>query len=1356
MDESQQINVDEETASYDHPLAEYDDDPLLILTGSAGAGKTYELEELHKSLLSAKYAVNRVRMCEMRDGYMLVERGLNDTLNQALNSKQKTYLLIDALDESIHPQILDRLSEHLQSLSPEDRSHLRIRATSRSSYFATSLALQEDIQRISTTMEGHRVLELAPLNDEQIKRAAELCSVDSPDAFIGKVHEKKLRDLAATPSTLDLLLGLYLQSGDFPPTRSEVFEQGIVLRLDAEVNRPNALEWSLERIMDAMGATAALLLLSSNTFVQASAGQSTAPDVSLPLHEARKLAPFDTASMKETTRFFQSPLFDGGHGEDALGGYVEIGSRNFAEFLAGRYLSRTSEQQNHSPSTQDLLALLSVGEDPRRGVRPDLFEVAGWIAALAPEGIFDHLLGTDPDVILLGDPSMLSGEKKAVLISVLTDWVSERRLNAYELGRAGLGGLSHPGLTDQVEVLLGSEADSPQVLFGLELYSANELVKLTPLVVQIATDRNYPVHVRRLALLALEEAPCSDEQLAELKPLLSDNNGDPFYSLRAPASRVLFPPVMSGREFMQALSLPTTGDLSSRDIDNSFGYFLEYELPPKLDRDGISAAFENIAELIQDEAAAHLVDRKLGDFAGALLSRAAHMSGLLTEEAEQVVIPGFRDQVLAWMRRSVHGGSDKFYQLWRSSSALRAYGLALVSEEADGYWGNLFWKDLNRLVKAVGSAEGLAKHNYMVMLWRRTQNLEGIPVRLGLLSDPEFVAFAAERRNLSPGATAEEVGRDLEQQADTWREWDAEKEQKSSDENSGSDEDAEWSPERIVSKAEAWPEIWSQLHAPERYRSGSDWTAFPSWNDLSEGCQEKAVGLAEQYVEAVGAEWQGKWRKASQGSLNEPLYAALRLLSEQGHLAEKTAWLPTFVSLALERSPGQDRWAEFALDAWQLDPLSARRSAMHVTSRLTSTGTITRASLALFAQHDGLLARALSEIICREDLSAEFTAEIARVLLASGHDSTMESLSAVLSRSADRRRVAAVAVAILSSGNDLAPLWERLETDQAAADTLITSLEGLWYAHTRVKLNVDPGQRCMLMGLAVSYASRAFKPQRPLYGSYTPTTIDDVESWIGQQATVLVDGGHYEALEVFVAEHPRYAYLPHRAWISWRRQVSAAYRYTVRDLVKQLNNLELRPIGSAMELLCVVLESLTRYQDWLDEGAVYDIWHDVRPTLLGLPAKKDGKKLHNVLIPYREEPASDHLARFMARDLKQVIIRREVRTTKRGRTDVEVTAIDADGNEVQTIVEVKGSYHKDATEIQSQLVDRYLGDPEVTGVFLVFDFWTESWSKLDRTARRHGKKTTGQVLVAALEQAHQAISEKGRVAWRIVQASYPG
>jgi hypothetical protein len=210
------------------------------------------------------------------------------------------------------------------------------------------------------------------------------------------------------------------------------------------------------------------------------------------------------------------------------------------------------------------------------------------------------------------------------------------------------------------------------------------------------------------------------------------------------------------------------------------------------------------------------------------------------------------------------------------------------------------------------------------------------------------------------------------------------------------------------------------------------------------------------------------------------------------------------------------------------------------------------------------------------------------------------------------------------------------------------------------------------------------------------------------------------------------------------------------DLVAQINDLTLRQISTPYGLLEVVVEALGRYQQWIDDGAVYDLWNDFRPALLGLASRSEGgAKVPDVVVPRREEPVSDHLARFLSLDLPRVIVRREVRTPKRGRTDVEITVVDDSGSEMRTIVEVKGSYHREATHVQSQLVDRYLRGNEATGVHLVFDLWTPVWSKLDQTAEGRARTLTGGKLDAALREAMSTVDEGDRVRVCVIRAPFP-
>ena len=1347
-----------EGVGYDHPLAEYDGVGLLVLLGAAGAGKTHELERLEEALLEAGEAHERIRVREAGDGYELAERLLDDAVRGDLGSGRTVYLLVDALDESADPRVLDRLSSRLRRMDEEARQRIRLRVTSRSSYHSASLDLRADLTRIGGLLGSSLALEIQPLSREQVATAAATRGLPDPEGFVARVRERRVLPLAEVPGSLNLLLDLYAEAGDLPATRMGVYDEGLRLRLSS-LGRANALAWSPEQFMDGVGAVAALLLLSGKTFVQADAGTRVDPSVGVPLHEVRRLRPLQDLPESELAKFFHSGLFEGAVAGPHLGGLVEIRSREFAEFLAARYIALPSEEGGRPPSEDDLLALLAVEVDPRRGVNPALFSVAGWAAAFNPDALFDHLLDTDADALLLGDPGVLSCDRKRHLVDELVALVSARRVSPYDLRRMGLAGLRHEGVEEQARPLLaeGAARDGLPTILGLGLFAATKAEALAPHVVAITLDAEFPLHVRNVALDALEEASLAPEHLAPLLPLLADDAGDPFFSLRAAAATLLYPGVVSAAELFAAMALPPP-DKDEEGVDFSFRFYLTHELPPLLDAAGVEAAFLATWPLVEGKRGGWGIGRAIEAFEDALLQRAVELSGLSAEAGRAAEVAGLADHLLAWTHRNDYSRSGDLSQTWRSSAPLRMFVLALAAQGGSGReFSRLFSDDRDAIADLLPASSGQERAFYTELLWAITQNLQGVPVRLRLLSDDGFKAYAAQRYGLPPDSPAEAVAEKIEETAAEWLRWDEERERSRSEPESGVQGEEAVDPNVVVAEASDWTEVWGRLHRVRLSGFNADWTTFPDWERLSEPNRERALALAEAHLAegGPGEGWSEHWREARQSGEVNAAHAALGLLCDHDRYPGDARWVATLVALALTSGQSEERWRRYALTAWNSDAALAREAALH-TALGSGVGVHTnKESLVAFAGHDPALVEALGEALSTDGMQPETARLAASVMVEAAFDKVSSTIAAVLRKASDPKLVAAVAVPLLQSGHDLPELWERLASDRGAGASVVARLASRHFEHDEDPINVTPEQRRVLLSHAVTAFPPSALPKRPLSGSYTPTGIDDVQAWVGRQASLLVEEGEYEVLEAFVEEHPRYGYLPHRAWVSWRAKRASEAPWSVPDLVAQLNDLNLRRISTPYDLQRVVLESLGRYQRWLDDGAVYDLWSDFRPTLLGLPAREEGKKLPDVVVPRREEPASDHLARFLSLDLPRIIVRREVRTPKRGRTDVEVTVVDREGREVRTIVEVKGSFHSKATDVQSELVDRYLTDNDATGIHLVFDFWTPVWSKLDRTFYGRSKNMTGSALEEALRVAVGSVTESHRVETFVVKAPFP-
>lgn len=193
------------------------------------------------------------------------------------------------------------------------------------------------------------------------------------------------------------------------------------------------------------------------------------------------------------------------------------------------------------------------------------------------------------------------------------------------------------------------------------------------------------------------------------------------------------------------------------------------------------------------------------------------------------------------------------------------------------------------------------------------------------------------------------------------------------------------------------------------------------------------------------------------------------------------------------------------------------------------------------------------------------------------------------------------------------------------------------------------------------------------------------------------------------------------------------------DFATLMSDAEKRVVDSGDQLLCVVLESLQRYQETLHDelSGVRDLWD-----------KRDDS-----WRPIDEPDLSDRIARHLRIDLQNrgLAVNREVKI-RRGRpgvegqqTDIYVDAVAPTDNvgtcsRISLIIEVKGCWNDEVhAAMQSQLVDRYLHENSCGhGLYLVGWFLDDAWDAADGRRGKARRHFTGSIESACKDFAQQA------------------
>ena len=403
-------------------FSEFIDQPNIVLLGDPGAGKTH----LFRSFTAAA------------DGIFF-------TVRNFLNSPpvpDGATLFIDALDEKRAGRgDDDAIDGMVQKLFASPPGKVRISCRERDWLGASDLAA---FQLYFDQHGGVIVLSLQALSVDEQKGILLTQGIDDPDAFLNEAAQRGLEDFLTNPQNL-IMLAQVVRSGDWPKTRSELFETFTRLLLtehNPERARAGEGVYGADELRATAGAACAVRLISDVAGISLS-DQNDNPDYP----SYRTIGLLDSGKIRAALgrRVFTTA------GEQDTVDYIH---RTTAEYLAAAWLA---QRICGGLPIGRLRSLIGIDGHPAAELRG----LHAWLAVFLPEHA-DQLIDADPyGVLTYGDAASLSPSLRWRLLEALSrlsqidpwfragNWSSER-----------LGGLSSPEMVDAFREILNSSASN--------------------------------------------------------------------------------------------------------------------------------------------------------------------------------------------------------------------------------------------------------------------------------------------------------------------------------------------------------------------------------------------------------------------------------------------------------------------------------------------------------------------------------------------------------------------------------------------------------------------------------------------------------------------------------------------------------------------------------------------------------------------------------------------------------------------------------------------------------------------------------------------------------------------------------
>jgi hypothetical protein len=472
------------------PLETYQDQPVIVLLGERGVGKS-DVLLVEAARLKADGAdqyfldLPRLRTDDRSAQKLAAALGLEQ------DGGPPRFVLLDNLDEAIDngPGAWELLPGFLDDLGAEGRSRLRLRIACRSSRFPASFRAELDAM-----WPGHvRYLGVAGLTRADVVIAAECNGLDT--ALVDQLERRRLVPLASWPVTLNPLLAAAAQGSPLPENAEQAFAQACE-RLCTETNpgRRDAIRSGHPSAADLLAAgrrlAAAFQFGEGDTLAELPEDGPGLPLVTL----ARGNEPDGAGRQVPCTEHLLRKLT-----ESAL--MSALGPRrwgfchhSFQEFLAAQYV------EAHRFSKQVRRSILMAGQGSSRHVIASQREVAAWLAT-SDTGLFEEILACDPEALLLADPGTLPAAGRHRLAGTLLDLA--RKDFTVQLDPLLLHRLDHPELAAQLAPHLSAGRPLNELYATLLIARACPQPALTSQLLALAEDAGIPENLRSLAVQAV-------------------------------------------------------------------------------------------------------------------------------------------------------------------------------------------------------------------------------------------------------------------------------------------------------------------------------------------------------------------------------------------------------------------------------------------------------------------------------------------------------------------------------------------------------------------------------------------------------------------------------------------------------------------------------------------------------------------------------------------------------------------------------------------------------------------------------------------------------------------------------------
>jgi predicted NACHT family NTPase len=1311
-----------------------------VLLGEPGLGKSTALWQYRGGVEAGAARTGTAILWKDLNAYQSEERLIRAVFEDSrftawAAGDRVLHLFLDSLDECLLR--IDTLTCLLsEELARFPISRLRLRLACRTAVWP---ALLEHRLRELWGDASVGVYELTPLRRRDVAEGAQRSRIDA-DALLAEIDRREASPLASRPVTLLFLLRAFQRGEGWPRTQVDLYLRGCEqLCTESSESRRAARRMgqiSPRQRMAVASRVAAVSLFCASPVLWTGGTAGDVPEGYLPLEDLLGGTEDVDGNPVEVTEATVREVLDTGlfsaRGLERIG----FSHQTYAEFLAADYLVR----RGLAPR-QILSLILHPGGDGR--VVPQLQEAAAWLAALVP-AVREHILRTDPQVLLRSDVATMSAQTREALVGSLLQLFDEGALIDSDWGeRASYRKLAHSGLAEQLRPYISDRAKNIIVRrVAINIANACHLRDLQHILADVALDRTDKEHVREQAVVAVMRMGDRDARV-QLKPLLTpDASDDSQDELKGAALLALWREDLPVEELFPALT-----PAKRRSFVGLYDRFIRDALIDRLRPEDLPALLRWAVDQPaspEPECSQRLVD--------SLLEMAWHRiedDGILPPYAaisarrlqHHLPIPAVDRSADAAKRHRLaeavgtvlrQEGIDPIALVYSQTPLVRPDDLPWVIErvraapdaECAGFWVRVVQAvyrpaldHVEALLQAMGTCAPLEEAFRPLFAPVALDSPEAEHLRQQYQQHVAAMAQVQQRQTVLTPPPHQRVA-------------------------------------ILLGRAEAGNlDAWWQLNLeltlePTSTHYGldmeADVTTMPGWAAADEPTRLRIIRVAREYLVEMSShveDWLGSDRYDRR---DLAAYRALLLLAREDPATLETLgpdlwrkWATACVAYPSAIGiPGEEVDQLMVAQVYRHAPQEVIRALLVLLDRENQTNSTLFMHRKLELCWDATLAEALTVKARDPGLKPACMGSLLESLLMHGAPQGVElavSLVPVpVSAEGDTRTRAVTAAALLFSfmpEEAWSRIWPTMQVDSAFGEEVMTEVA---QRHDQ--------------GFAASLAQRLSERQ-----------IADLFLWLTQHFPPAEDPQHGEGYWVGPRErvvHFRdavFRQLQHRGtvtaremvenlatalpalpWLRWAAVETRAItlRHTwipppPQVLLRLGRDRELRLVESGEQLLEVIIESLRRLQEELqgETPAAPDLWN-----------RLEG----GALRPKSENEFSDYLVRHLRRDVqgrgiianREVEIRRGEGEAEGERTDIHIDALAAgprpnEYDRISVIIEAKGCWNRKVNEdMEGQLRDRYLRDNRCRhGIYLVGWFVCDQWDRKDDRRGRTPRMT---------------------------------